>query len=193
MHDELARPQFAPERLWPTAWRDHVRKHGFAAAGLIFATLAVLALLVQSALQALAGETTLALRYALAGGAAGFAATAAGALPALFLRSLPQRLEDSLLGFAAGMMLAASAFSLLLPGLAAGEEMLGHKGLAAGVVVLGMALGVLLMLGLDTFTPHEHDKSGPCGPAHARCGRVWLFVFAIALRGGGGGMAIGVA
>ena len=39
---------------------------------------------------------------------------------------------------------------------------------------------VLLMLGLDQFTPHEHDKTGPCGPGHESCSRVWLFVFAIA-------------
>jgi ZIP family zinc transporter len=44
------------------------------------------------------------------------AATAVGALPTLLLRGFPQRLEDSLFGLAAGMMLAASAFSLLLPG-----------------------------------------------------------------------------
>jgi len=102
-------------------------------------------------------------------------------------------LRYALLGGAAGMMLAASAFSLLLPGLEAGAEILGGKALAAGVVVLGMALGVLLMLGLDEFTPHEHDKTGPCGPGHERCGRVWLFVFAIALHNLPEGMAIGVS
>jgi ZIP family zinc transporter len=63
-----------------------------------------------------------------------------GALPALWLRGLPQRVEDSLLGFAAGMMLAASAFSLLLPGLDAAADMLGNKTLGSGVVVIGMAL-----------------------------------------------------
>ncbi|MDP1652963.1 MAG: ZIP family metal transporter [Rhodocyclaceae bacterium] len=98
-----------------------------------------------------------------------------------------------LLGLAAVMMLAASAFSLLLPGLEAGAEILGSKPLGAGVVVLGMALGVLLMLGLDEFTPHEHDKTGPCGPGYERCGRVWLFVFAIALHNLPEGMAIGVS
>ena len=60
-------------------------------------------------------------------------------------------------------------------------------------MVLGMALGVLLMLGLDRFTPHEHDSTGPCGPAPDRCGRVWLFVFAIALHNLPEGMAIGVS
>jgi len=154
---------------------------------------AVLALLAQSLVQLIAGEAAEVVRYALLGGAAGFIATALGAAPALFLRGIPQRIEDTMLGLAAGMMLAASAFSLLLPGLEAGADILGHKGLGAGVVVLGMALGVLLMLGLDEFTPHEHDKTGPCGPGHERCGRVWLFVFAIALHNLPEGMAIGVS
>lgn len=149
-------------------------------------------LLIQSLRQWATGQAGPGMRLALLGGLAGFGATALGALPALVLRALPQRVEDSVLGFAAGMMLAASAFSLLLPGIDAGTGLVGSKALGAGVVVLGMALGVLLMLGLDEFTPHEHDKTGPCGPGHERCNRVWLFVFAIALHNLPEGMAIGV-
>jgi zinc transporter, ZIP family len=178
---------------WVDVFRAHARTHAFAALGLGIGLLAVVALLAQSLWQVLAGEAAAGVRYALIGGGAGFATTALGALPALVLRGMPQKLEDSLLGLAAGMMLAASAFSLLLPGLEAGGEILGGKPHGAAVVVLGMALGVLLMLGLDAFTPHEHDKSGPCGPGYERCGRVWLFVFAIALHNLPEGMAIGVA
>lgn len=178
---------------WTGTLVAHARTHTVAAAGLALGLATVVVLLVQSIAQVAAGEATASLRYGLLGGAAGFAATALGALPALVLRGLPQRIEDSLLGFAAGMMLAASAFSLLLPGLDAGTEILGSKGLAAGVVVIGMALGVLLMLGLDEFTPHQHDSTGPCGPGYERCGRVWLFVFAIALHNLPEGMAIGVS
>jgi len=178
---------------WLPLLRHHARQHLGIGVGLALALFGILALLGQSLGALLAGEAAPGLRLAALGGLAGLATTSAGALPALFLRGLPQRIEDSLLGFAAGMMLAASAFSLLLPGLEAGERILGHKGLAAGVVVLGMALGVLLMLGLDAFTPHEHDKTGPCGPGHERCGRVWLFVFAIALHNLPEGMAIGVS
>ncbi len=90
-------------------------------------------------------------------------------------------------------MVAASAFSLLLPGIASGASTLGSRPLGAAVVAIGMALGVLLMLGLDQFTPHEHDKRDPCGPGHADCGRMWLFVFAIALHNLPEGMAIGVS
>ncbi|MCX8086841.1 MAG: ZIP family metal transporter [Rhodocyclaceae bacterium] len=191
MNEEFA--SASPLQSWLSAVRGQARRHGFAAAGLVLALSAIMLLLVQNTYRALSGEATLALQYALIGGAAGFLATATGALPALFLRRLPQRLEDSLLGFAAGMMLAASAFSLLLPGLAAAEALVASKGLAAAIVVLGLALGVALMLGLDAFTPHEHDKSGPCGPAHERISRVWLFVFAIALHNLPEGMAIGVS
>ncbi len=56
-----------------------------------------------------------------------------------------------------------------------------------------MALGVALMLGLDEFVPHAHVESGPQGPGAARLGRVWLFVFAIALHNLPEGMAIGVS
>lgn len=193
MNTELARSTAAENPNWFSTFRAHARDHALAAAGLGIALLGVLALLLQSTAQVLAGEATLGLRYAMLGGAAGLAATALGALPALALRGIPQRLEDSLLGMAAGMMLAASAFSLLLPGLTAGEEILGGKGLAAGVVVLGMTLGVLLMLGLEEFTPHRHEGTGPCGPGVERCGRIWLFVFAIALHNLPEGMAIGVS
>lgn len=186
----------APAPITPS-WRDafvaHVRAHPLTALGFGIALLGVMALFAQSLVQVIMGDARAAVNYAMLGGLAAFAATALGALPALALRSIPQRVEDSMLGFAAGMMLAASAFSLLLPGLEAGAEILGSKPGGAAVVVVGMALGVLLMLGLDEFTPHEHDKTGPCGPGHERCGRVWLFVFAIALHNLPEGMAIGTS
>lgn len=177
---------------WFEAVRQQARNHLLAAAGLVLAAAAVLALLLQSLAQVAASGAAGGLHHALLGGAAGFAATALGALPALALRRLSQRVEDGLLGMAAGMMLAASAFSLLLPALTAGQQLLGGKAAGLGVVVLGLVLGVALMLGLDAFIPHEHEKSGPCGPNHERCSRLWLFVFAIALHNLPEGMAIGV-
>lgn len=178
---------------WFGALQQHVLAHRPAAIGLGLALLMVLGLLVQSLVQIAGGNAAAGFRLAMLGGLAGFAATALGALPALILRSLPQRVEDTLLGFAAGMMLAASAFSLLLPGLEAGAILLDSRPLGAAVVVAGIALGVLLMLGLDQFTPHEHERSGPCGPGYEACTRIWLFVFAIALHNLPEGMAIGVS
>jgi ZIP family zinc transporter len=110
-----------------------------------------------------------------------------------FLRGLSNRTEDTMLGLAAGMMLAASSFSLILPGLATGEALTGSTTVGALTVVVGLGLGVLLMLGLDQFTPHEHEHLGPCGAGCGRVSRVWLFVFAIALHNLPEGMAIGVS
>ncbi|HHQ4526124.1 TPA: ZIP family metal transporter [Aeromonas veronii] len=184
---------YLPASTWSAQLREQLQARPLTALGLFIALAAVLLLLLQSLIMLATGEVTSGVRYGLIGGAAGFAATAIGALPALFLRSVPQKVEDTMLGFAAGMMLAASAFSLLLPGLEAAEGITGNGFSAAAVVVVGMTLGVLLMLGLDQFTPHEHDKTGPCGPGHESCSRVWLFVFAIALQDIPEGLAVALA
>ena len=177
---------------WRDAWRLQARNHPWMSAGLGLALVAVALLLSAGIREGLSGGGE-PLRLAMLGGLAGFGATALGALAGVVLRRLSARAEDSLLGFAAGMMLAASSFSLILPGLAAAKEMTGSGALGALTVVGGMALGVLLMLGLDRFTPHEHDSTGPCGPGCERIGRVWLFVLAITLHNLPEGMAIGVS
>ena len=176
---------------WRDAWRLQARNHPWMTGGLGLALLAVAWLLASGIRQGLSGGGE-PLRLAVLGGLAGFGATAVGALAGVTLRRLSQRAEDSLLGFAAGMMLAASSFSLILPGLAAAKEMTGSGAMGALTVTAGMALGVLLMLGLDYFTPHEHASTGPCGPECERLNRVWLFVLAIALHNLPEGMAIGV-
>ncbi|MDX1696619.1 MAG: ZIP family metal transporter [Ketobacteraceae bacterium] len=178
---------------WQQAVRIHVRSHPKVAAGMAIALGVVLLLLLQSLWLISTGQAHAYVHWSLLGGLAGFAGTAIGALPALVIRSVPRKVEDSMLGFAAGMMLAASAFSLILPGIESGTRLTGSDWLGVSIVLLGMALGVALMLGLDEFTPHEHDKTGPCGPGHEFCGRVWLFVFAIALHNLPEGMAIGVS
>jgi len=119
---------------WLATARHHAQTHTLAFASLVIGVLAVLLLLAQSLWMVLTGDAAAGARYGLLGGLAGFAATALGALPALALRSIPQKLEDTLLGFAAGMMLSASAFSLLLPGLASATELLSSKPLGALVV-----------------------------------------------------------
>lgn len=177
---------------WRALWRTQARSHPYVFAGLGLAAATLLALLAAGLWRALTAVPEQALKPALLGGLAGLAASAAGAAPALFLRRLSTRLEDTLLGFAAGMMLAASSFSLILPGIAAGEALTGHAAWGAALVVSGLAVGALLMLGLDDFLPHEHTRLGVHGVGFERVSRVWLFVFAIMLHNLPEGMAIGV-
>ena len=185
-----AHPGLSPLR---SAWLEQARTHPWTTLGLGLALLSVLLLLLASLWQVLTETAQAPVRLALTGGLVAFGATALGALPGSVITGIDQRLEDSMLGFAAGMMLAASSFSLILPGLESGESLTGSGALAGAVVVAGMALGVLLMLGLDQFTPHEHVHGGPCGAGCGRVSRLWLFVFAITLHNLPEGMAIGVS
>ena len=150
-----------PQTSWLEALRAHAREHAFAAWGLGLSALAIVVLLAQSLVQVIAGEAAAVLRYALLGGAAGFAATALGAVPALFLRGIPQRVEDSMLGMAAGMMLAASG--LLEPV----GALLG-VGLASGLAVaypvgLGLAAGAMIFVVSHEVIPqtHRHGHQTP--------------------------------
>lgn len=176
-----------------SAWLQQAQATPWLSAGLGLSLLAVLWLMGASAWNAVHGDHQDNLHLALLGGLAGFGATALGAVLAVVLREVSSRTQDVMLGFAAGMMLAASSFSLILPGLDAAREITGNGPAAALTVVLGMGLGVLLMLGLDRFTPHEHESTGPCGPEAERINRVWLFVLAITLHNLPEGMAIGVS
>lgn len=171
----------------------HVRQHPYISTGLVVTLSFIAILLAQGSWQLLFDADNPNGRYALLGGLAGFAATSLGALPALMLRTIPQKLEDMMLGFAAGMMLAAASFSLILPGIEAGEAFTDSAFYGALLVVFGMALGVMLMLGLDEFTPHHHDATGTFGVGAERYNKAWLFVFAIALHNLPEGMAIGVS
>lgn len=177
--------------LW-SSWYAQAQASPLLSAGLLLVVLVVLGLVIASGYNAIYGANQANLHYALLGGTAGFAATALGAVLAVALREVSQRVQDVMLGFAAGMMLAASSFSLILPGLAAAREITGSGPFAAATVVLGLGLGVLLMLGLDKFTPHEHESVGRQGPHSERINRVWLFVLAITLHNLPEGMAIGV-
>lgn len=177
--------------LWE-AWQVQARHNPRTTFGLAIALLGVFGLVTLAILQALQQGEPAHLQPALYGGLTGFATTGLGALLAVQLTQISARTQDGLLGFAAGMMLAASSFSLILPGLEAARELTANGPMAAMVLVLGLGLGVLLMLGLDRFTPHTHDSTGPCGAGCEHLGRVWLFVLAITLHNLPEGMAIGV-
>lgn len=174
-------------------WLAHAAEHPWAAFGLALGLISVAALVGASVYNAFGVGADTRLHHALLGGASGFAATALGAFAAIALRGISARTEDSLLGFAAGMMLAASCFSLILPGIEAAQRQTDSVTLGVVVVIAGLMLGALLMLGLDQFTPHRHEHGGPCGVGCERVGRIWLFVLAITLHNLPEGMAIGVS
>lgn len=134
-----------------------------------------------------------ALQGALLGGLAAAGATAVGTLPVLLARDFSQRTYDAMLGFGAGVMLAASSFSLVIPALAAARESGAGNLLAGGTVGAGIVIGAGLLLLLDAVVPHEHFIKGPEGARGRALKRVWLFVFAICLHNLPEGLAIGVA
>lgn len=117
--------------------------------------------------------------------------TAVGALPALLLRSVGRRAQDALLGFGAGVMLAATAFSLVEPALHAASG--GKPTIAAAAVVsAGLLLGAGALWIANAVLPHEHFVKGREGTATSRLQRTWLFVLAITLHNFPEGLAVGV-
>lgn len=129
---------------------------------------------------------------ALWGGSMAALATALGTLPILFSLNFSQRSHDSMLGFGAGVMLAACSFSLIIPALAAAESQgLGPWG-GSGIVAGGLLIGALGLLLIDRVMPHEHFVKGLEGVHARKLKRVWLFVLAISLHNLPEGLAIGV-
>jgi len=127
------------------------------------------------------------------GGLVAALATALGTVPVIFSQRLSDKVQDTLFGFGAGVMLAASSFSLVIPGLSAARDAGGGPwgaGLTVGAAIL---LGALALLLMERLLPHEHFIKGVEGQSAHTLRRTWLFVFAIALHNLPEGLAIGVA
>lgn len=133
------------------------------------------------------------LRLALEGGFFAAFATALGTVPVLLSHQFSQRVHDTMLGFGAGVMLAACAFSLVIPGLEAAAATGSGPWAAGGIVGAGILGGALVLLLIDRNLPHEHFFKGLEGPQSRALKRTWLFVFAIMLHNLPEGLAIGVA
>ncbi|MGW8160902.1 MAG: ZIP family metal transporter [Desulfobulbales bacterium] len=116
-------------------------------------------------------------------------ATGIGALPALFFKRVPDKMMSTMLGGAAGIMLAATSFSLVVPAIAQGDLL--WPGFGAYIVAFGMLLGAFCLDLVDRFLPHEHFILGHEGPS-SRMQRIWLFIIAITIHNFPEGMAVGV-
>ena len=117
-------------------------------------------------------------------------ATGLGALPALFFKNISRNLFNSLLGAAAGVMLAATAFSLLVPGLNYGNIIWPGNGIY--IVSIGMLVGAAFLHYADRQLPHVHFDA--LSEEHlSSLKKVWLFIIAITIHNFPEGMSVGVS
>ncbi len=119
-----------------------------------------------------------------------FFGTALGAACVLFIKeNLNIALQRALTGFAAGVMVAASIWSLLIPAMEQSADM-GQWAFVPAVA--GFWLGILFLLFLDRLIPHLHQNGGePEGPKVA-LKRTTMLVLAVTLHNIPEGMAVGV-
>lgn len=118
-----------------------------------------------------------------------FAGTIAGAACVFLIRDhIPALAQKSLTGFAAGVMVAASVWSLLIPAM----EMSGHDGfLRVLPALVGFLAGIFFLLFLDSVVPHQHiDSTSSEGP-RSGLSRTAKLMFAVTIHNIPEGMAVG--
>ncbi len=116
-------------------------------------------------------------------------ATVVGALIGFIFRKISHKFSDIVLSFAAGVMLAAAVFGLILPSVELGGKY------ALLVTVAGIFTGALALSGIDKLVPHLHKLSGGDEEGHRgneKLNKVLLFVLAIAIHNLPEGIAAGV-
>lgn len=118
--------------------------------------------------------------------------TGVGALPIYFIPRITANMQGIMLGFGAGVMLAASAFSLILPGIDAAIATTGNELLAALIVAASVLFGGWFLWFTHQRFPHEHFNKGLEGRNAANLKRIWLFIIAITLHNFPEGLAVGV-
>jgi zinc transporter, ZIP family len=119
-------------------------------------------------------------------------ATVVGALPILFTANLDKKWQSILLGLGGGVMLAATAFSLIVPGEAAAVNLGYSEAESALVISIGMVLGASLLWLMHNYFPHEHFNQGLEGKFNQNFQRIWLFIIAITIHNFPEGLAVGV-
>ncbi|MDX1917955.1 MAG: ZIP family metal transporter [Candidatus Caenarcaniphilales bacterium] len=128
----------------------------------------------------------------LGGLVSGLGATTLGALPALFSTKVSPRAQDIMMGFGAGVMLAATSFSLIVPAVDVQSAFTENKFLVSGIVALGMLIGAGFVFLCDRYAPHEHFFKGIEGGISKNLNRIWLFVIAVTIHNFPEGLAVGV-
>jgi ZIP family zinc transporter len=118
--------------------------------------------------------------------------TGLGALAVLFGWDIKAKQQDILLGFAAGVMLAASFFSLIIPAIERSRASYGGSLIPALIAVAGTVIGAGAMAVANELIPHSHPVQGRQGPASSLLSEVWLFVAAITIHNFPEGLAVGV-
>ncbi len=119
-----------------------------------------------------------------------FLGTTLGAACVFFLKDeLPRNVQKALLGFASGVMVAASVWSLLIPSIDLAEDM-GR--LAFIPAATGFILGMLFLLGMDRLIPHLHLNSDVPEGIPAKLKKTTMLVLAVTLHNIPEGMAVGV-
>ena len=119
-----------------------------------------------------------------------FLGTTLGAACVFFMKeSLGDLVQRALAGFAAGVMVAASIWSLLIPAIEQSEDMRKLSFLPA---FIGFWVGVLFLLLLDRLIPHLHVGSEQAEGPKSKLGRTTMMVLAVTLHNIPEGMAVGV-
>lgn len=119
-----------------------------------------------------------------------FLGTVLGSGMVIFMKDkMDQRVEKALLGFASGVMIAASIWSLLLPSI----EMSEQQGVIGWIpAAVGFMLGILFLLLLDTVVPHLHLETDKPEGMPASLKKTTMLVLAVTLHNIPEGMAVGV-
>lgn len=116
-------------------------------------------------------------------------ATGLGALPALFYRDVSQKTLNAMLGGAAGVMLAATSFSLIVPGIQVGNQV--WPGWGVYVAAIGIMAGAGFLVLADKWLPYENFLEK--GESFDSLRKIWLFIAAITLHNLPEGGAVGVS
>lgn len=115
--------------------------------------------------------------------------TLGSAMVFLMKKEMNKKVEKILLGFASGVMIAASVWSLLIPSI----EMAETQGKVAWIpAAIGFLLGIVFLLVLDSVVPHMHLESEKTEGIKSKLKKTTMMVFAVTLHNIPEGMAVGV-